>query len=97
MIDLIDACALFATCSRDLGHDARNAFDCLDQLAHRRARLIDQVRTSFDALDTVRNERSDLLRRTGAAHREVSNLARHDREPATLFTRARSFNGRVEG
>ncbi|BFG78243.1 hypothetical protein PTKU46_62760 [Paraburkholderia terrae] len=87
---------LLARRRADLAHQIGHLAHRLHDFAHRAARLVDERGAAVHAAHRFADQVLDLLRRRSAALRERADLARDDREAASLFARARRFDGRVQ-
>ncbi|KAF1858517.1 hypothetical protein Lal_00015034 [Lupinus albus] len=96
LVDLLDAVRLLLRGARDLGHDVGHAADAGDDVAHRGAGLVDELRARVHVGRRRGDQVLDFLGRGGRALREAAHFRRHHREAAALFARARRFHGRVQ-
>jgi hypothetical protein len=96
VVDLADAGRLLAGGGHDLVDQVGHALHLRDDVAHRVAGLVDQLRAGLHPLDTAADQRLDLRGRLGAALCQRKHLTGHHREAAALLAGACGLDRRVE-
>jgi len=96
LIDLTEPGALLRRSNGNLVDDTRDTAHAFDDLVHRRASRLDQLRPGPDLLHGRVNELLDLLGGLRATLRERPDLGRHDGEPSPVLAGPRRLDRCVE-
>src|SRR5690606_26919551 len=96
-VDLADSDVLLLARGGDLGHHLADAVNLLIDFLEVAQHLAVQPDARLGVGDAVLDQRGRVLRRLGAAHREVAHLLRDDGEAPTRLARPRGLDRRVQG
>src|SRR5207342_1759341 len=94
--DLVDARALLDRGGGDVRDDVGDALHAGDDVIHRAAGLVDQVRAFLHLAHRVGDQLLDFLGRARRTLRERTYFGGDDREAAALFAGTRGFDRGVE-
>ena len=94
--DLVDARCLLVAGLADLPDHRGDPLHPADDVVHRHARALHQLRAGFHPLDAVVDQGLDLARRIGAALGQAAHLAGHHGKATALLARAGCFHGGIQ-
>jgi hypothetical protein len=93
----VDPKALLVARRGDLAHHVGHVLDAANDLRHRAAGLLNQLRATGDLVDRAVDQQLDLLRRRRAALCEIAHFGCDYREALALIAGARGLDRSVPG